>query len=92
MVEPTALGLAKAIGRPNTEARSKPASSSVSSGTIAQATSLPKLIQLANQLAEQAAPIDYAKIALVRQAVALGTYRTNPAEIADAMLRFGSAR
>jgi negative regulator of flagellin synthesis FlgM len=54
-----------------------------------QATSLPRLIQLANQLAEQDIPIDYAKIALVRQAVALGIFQTDPAAIADAMLKFG---
>jgi flagellar biosynthesis anti-sigma factor FlgM len=89
MVDSTALGPARPIGRLNSEARFKPASAPVKSETTTQATSLPKLIQLANQLAEQDIPIDYAKIAMVRQAVALGTFQTDPAAIAEAMLKFG---
>lgn len=89
MVDSTAIGPTGAIGRLSTGTSSKPVSQTISSGEIAQTKSLPKLIQLANELASQEAPIDYAKIALLRQAVALGTYRTDPGAIADSLLRFG---
>lgn len=91
MVEPTAIGPTGAIGRLSVGSGNKPVSHTISSGEIAHANSLPKLIRLASELAEQELPIDYAKIAIVRQAVALGTYRTDPTEIADAILRFGRA-
>lgn len=89
MVDSTAIGPTGAIGRLSSGTSSKPVSHTISSGEIAQARSLPKLIRLANELAEQELPIDYAKIAILRQAVALGTYKPDPVAIADAITRFG---
>jgi flagellar biosynthesis anti-sigma factor FlgM len=54
-----------------------------------QSASLPKLIRLAGDLANQGPPVDYARISEIRQAIALGTYRADPERIGDAMLRFG---
>jgi flagellar biosynthesis anti-sigma factor FlgM len=54
-----------------------------------QSASLPKLIRLAGDLANQGPPVDYARISEIRQAIALGTYRVDPERISDAMLRFG---
>ena len=54
-----------------------------------QSASLPKLIRLASDLANQGPPVDYARISEIRQAIALGTYRVDPERISDAMVRFG---
>lgn len=51
---------------------------------------LPKLIRMANDLAAQGPPIDTARIAGIRQAIALGSYRVDPTRIANAILGFGS--
>ncbi|MEK6638122.1 MAG: flagellar biosynthesis anti-sigma factor FlgM [Pseudomonadota bacterium] len=52
--------------------------------------SLPKLLTLASELANQGPPVDFAKIAQVRQAIALGTYRVSPEQTADAIASFGN--
>jgi negative regulator of flagellin synthesis FlgM len=88
MVDPTSFGPVKPVSRPAVEPSQKTVPSRVTSGAIAQASSLPQLIELASELASQEVPIDYAKIALVRQAVALGTYRIEPEKVADAMFGF----
>jgi flagellar biosynthesis anti-sigma factor FlgM len=54
----------------------------------AQTASLPKLVQMASVLAQQGTPIDYAKIAQIRHAIANGDYKIDTSRIADAMLRF----
>ncbi len=47
---------------------------------------LPKLMQMAAALAEQGAPIDFAKIAKVRHAIANGDYNIDANRIAAAMV------
>ncbi|MGB5077752.1 MAG: flagellar biosynthesis anti-sigma factor FlgM [Sphingorhabdus sp.] len=49
--------------------------------------SLSKLISLARTLADQGPPIDTAKIAQVRQAIADGSYQIDVEALANAMLR-----
>ena len=44
---------------------------------------------MANDLAAQGPPIDTARIAGIRQAIALGSYRVDPPKIANAILGFG---
>ena len=56
---------------------------------IVQSASLPKLILLAGDLANQDPPVNFARISEIRQAIALGTYRVDPEQISAAMLRFG---
>jgi anti-sigma28 factor (negative regulator of flagellin synthesis) len=50
--------------------------------------SRPKLVRLAAELASQGPPIDETKIARIRDGIALGTYRADPALIAEAMVRY----
>ncbi len=56
-------------------------------GTIRTAT-LPKLVSMAQELAAQGPPIDYAKISQLRQAMAVGAYRLDADRIAQALLGF----
>lgn len=53
--------------------------------------SLPKLIELARALTEQGPPVDYAKIAQIRQAIAQGEYHIDTEAIASAILRYGAS-
>ena len=50
--------------------------------------SLSKLISMARSLADQGPPIDGAKVARVRQALADGTYHVDVEALANAMLRY----
>lgn len=50
---------------------------------------LSKLVSMARALAEQGPPIDSAKVARVRQALADGTYHVDVEALASAMLRYG---
>lgn len=47
-----------------------------------------KLTRLANSLADQAPPVDVARVASLRTAIANGSYSVHPAIIASAMLDF----
>ncbi len=53
-------------------------------------TSLPKLIQIAAQLAQDGPPIDFVKIAQVRRAIADGSFQVCPDQIAEIMMQSGS--
>jgi flagellar biosynthesis anti-sigma factor FlgM len=53
-------------------------------------TSLSKLMHIAAQLAQDGPPIDFVKIAQVRRAIADGSYKINPDQIAEIMLHSGS--
>ncbi len=89
MVDSVSSGLAKAAPRrlpPTKEGVTLPTLASVK---IENIRSLPKLLSLASELASQGPPVDYAKIARVKEAIILGTYRVRPEAIADAILRFG---
>lgn len=65
--------------------------SAVAPGNTEPGKSLPKLIQLARELTEQGPPVDYAKIAQIRQAIAKGEYHIDTDAIASAILRYGAS-
>jgi flagellar biosynthesis anti-sigma factor FlgM len=90
MVDIVSAGFAKAAPRqlPAAVAKDGVAPPSVAPVNVERIKSLPKLVTLASALAEQGPPVDFAKIAQVRQAIALGTYRVNPEAIVEGMMRF----
>ena len=49
-------------------------------------TSLPQLLNIVAELVTHGPPVDHAKIAQLRQAIAFGSYRVDPDAIAGAML------
>ncbi|WP_428684821.1 flagellar biosynthesis anti-sigma factor FlgM [Sphingopyxis sp.] len=51
-----------------------------------------RLIRLASDLAAQAPPVDTARVAALRTAIAEGTYTADAKNIALAMLRFAQGR
>ena len=89
MVDSVSAGFVKAAPRqlPATSGTASAAATTVAPANVERIKSLPKLVSLANALAEQGPPVDFAKIAQVRQAIALGTYRIEPDKIAEAMTR-----
>ena len=56
---------------------------------IVSVSSVPKFASLAAELALQDIPIDYAKIAQIKQAISRGEYLLDPEKTALAMMRFG---
>lgn len=81
-VSAAALASAKSIET----AAIKPNKAALPSGTATLST----LINLARTLADQGPPIDTAKIAQVRQAIADGNYQVDVEALANAMLRYSS--
>jgi negative regulator of flagellin synthesis FlgM len=63
-------------------------SEAMSARTINTSASLPKLVNLAAELANVGPPVDYAKIAQVRQAIAQGDYLIDVDTIAHSMVGF----
>ena len=59
------------------------------SAKISQPVAVPlaRLTSLVKSLADEGPPVDHARIAQLRQAIASGHYRPDAAAIADAMLR-----
>lgn len=96
MVDPVgfhAVGRARAATDPAVSQPSPKATASVAaSAEFKAAPSLPKLVGMAQELAKAGPPIDYAKIAQIRQAIAQGTYEIDPSAIASAMLAYGRAQ
>ena len=90
MVDIVSTGFVKAAPRqlPATISKDSVTTPSVAAVNVESIKSLPKLVSLANELAEQGPPVDFAKIAQVRQAIALGTYRVSPDAIAEGIMRF----
>ena len=90
MVDIVSAGFAKAAPRqlPAATVKDGVATPNLAPVNVERIKSLPKLVTLASALAEQRPPVDFAKIAQVRQAIALGTYRVSPDAIAEGMMRF----
>jgi negative regulator of flagellin synthesis FlgM len=90
MVDIVSTGFVKAAPRqlPATISKESIATPNITPVNVERIKSLPKLVSLANELAEQGPPVDFAKIAQVRQAIALGTYRVSPEAIAEGIMRF----
>jgi negative regulator of flagellin synthesis FlgM len=71
--------------------RAAPAAMPVSD-QAGNAASLPTLLSLAAQLAEQGPPVDYPRIAQLRQAIADASYSVDPDRIAQSILAFHADR
>jgi len=63
-------------------------SETASARAIGASASLPKLVSLAADLAKAEPPVDYAKIAQLRQAIAQGDYLIDLDSIAHSMVGF----
>jgi negative regulator of flagellin synthesis FlgM len=78
-----AMAVTRAAREPTTEVRQ--------AGKPGTAPPLPKLVSLAADLAQQGPPIDYAKIAQVRQAIATGRQVIDLEATAAAIIDFDRA-
>lgn len=89
MVDPVNLGPVRSLPQsPRTSTAKAEARPSVSVQAEPTAPSLPKLIGLAADLAKQGPPVDYARIAQIRQAIAKGEYSVDADRIAHAMIGY----
>jgi negative regulator of flagellin synthesis FlgM len=89
MVDPVPLGPVSRTRIATAPAASAPRAAVSETGRQrSAAASLPRLVTLAADLAQQGPPIDYAKIAQVRQAIADGSYTIDPDRIARSILAF----
>ncbi|MES2290871.1 MAG: flagellar biosynthesis anti-sigma factor FlgM [Pseudomonadota bacterium] len=57
----------------------------------APSPSLSRLVSLANQLSSAPAPVDYAKIAQIRRAIADGSYQVDPDALAKSIVAYVSS-
>lgn len=63
-------------------------SATASARPVGASASLPKLVSLAADLAKAGPPVDYVKIAQLRQAIAQGAYSIDVDSIAHSMVGF----
>jgi negative regulator of flagellin synthesis FlgM len=90
MVDPVGFGPARPVqGRTNATTNAPPKVPR-NDAALVHAPSLPKLLSLATELAQQGPPVDAAKITQIRNAIAMGDYRVDPSLIADAMISYYS--
>lgn len=90
MVDPVSFGPLRPVEqrKPATaNAESKALVSLAGARHPTTAVSLSKLTAIACELAAGEPPVDFARIAQIRQAISLGGYRIDPSMIADAVLR-----
>jgi negative regulator of flagellin synthesis FlgM len=90
MVDPVSFGALRPIGQGRVaiaKDEAAQARTDMQTYTPAPSVSLSKLTAAARQLAEAGPPVDFAKIAQIRQAIANGSYQSDAEAIADAVLR-----
>ena len=90
MVDPISFGPLRSVEYRKTraaDAESKSAAPSVEAALPIPKFSLSKLTAMARELTDAGPPVDHARIAQIRQAISLGSYRIDPGAIADAVLR-----
>jgi negative regulator of flagellin synthesis FlgM len=75
---------------PSTDAKRRIATLTPAPEAVGASANLPRLVTLAADLARQGPPVDYARIAQIRQAIAEGSYKIDPAKIAAAIVTFHS--
>ena len=96
MVDPVSFGPLRSAGQYSVAAAkggTVSAKPGIEPEPITQPVSLSKLAAAARELAEAGPPVDYAKIAQIRHAIANSSYQTDAEAIADAVLRhYGNAR
>lgn len=91
MADPLSIGPTNPIrGRPEFNHKTKAEAPSPAKVEVAHSRSLPKLVKLASDLAKQGAPVDFVKIAQIRQAIANDSYTIDPRRIAESMVMFGN--
>jgi negative regulator of flagellin synthesis FlgM len=89
MVDPINFGPIRPVNNQASPAQAKKATTIVPKTPSHEGiVTLPKLLGLANELASQGPPIDSAKIAEIRTAIASGSYKVKPQEVANAMLAY----
>lgn len=90
MVDPVSFGPLRPVEHRKTVAANAEHRSGTTAVKTEQATptfSLSKLTATARELSDAGPPVDHARIAQIRQAISLGSYRLDPSAIADAVLR-----
>ena len=91
MVDPVSFSpLARVRASSDAAVSRQPVVASAKTDAPSAASNLPKLVALATELARQGPPIDYVRIAQIRQDIAQGTSLIDPDAIAKAMMSFGS--
>jgi flagellar biosynthesis anti-sigma factor FlgM len=88
MVENIILGPLKPVQNAKTGGSGLRPSTTQPKPVQVQNPTLPKLVRMANDLAAMGPPVDAARIAEIRQAIATGNYPVNPGAIADVILGF----
>jgi flagellar biosynthesis anti-sigma factor FlgM len=89
MVDPVALWPVKSVSKSVTDDGTRTThAQAVSSPTRVMAAGLPKLVNMTTELAKAGPPMDHAKIAQLRQAIAHGEYSQDVDAIAHSMIRF----
>ncbi len=89
MVDPVSLGPARPVqSRTHMVAKAESFSPRQNAVQSHPGPSLPRLVSLAAELASQGPPVDEARIAHIRNAIALGTYKIDPALIGIAILSY----
>ena len=89
MVDPVTLWPIRSVPKSMADESVRTAhAQAVSTPTRAPAAGLPKLVNLTTELANAGPPMDHAKIAQLRQAIAHGEYSHDIDAIADSMIRF----
>jgi flagellar biosynthesis anti-sigma factor FlgM len=73
--------------RPSEDAAMQPKTENPSSDRAVRAAPIAKLSQIARELSEGEPPIDHARIAQIRSAIASGKMQVEPNILADAILR-----
>lgn len=89
MVDPVSFGPLRPIGQRGLAApKGEVADGGIAASAVqASPVSLSKLTAAARALAQAGPPVDYARIAQIRQAIATGGYRPDAEAIANAVLR-----
>lgn len=85
MVDSVSFGTA----RPVTQSRMVATEAPTSKKTDAAPLTISRNLSLASALAQMGPPFDASKVALLKAAIASGTYQINLGDIADAIVRFG---
>ena len=89
MVDPVTLWPTRPVSRSVKDDGARAArTETMSARDIVTGQSLPKLVNLATELSKAGPPVDFVKIALVRQAIAQGDYSVDVDRIAHAMVGF----
>jgi negative regulator of flagellin synthesis FlgM len=88
MVDPLSFGSISARS-PLQASRSAAVRPPVQQNEHAATAATPVLRRLAADLASQGPPVDYAKIAQLRQAIATGKYEVDPQVISRSIMAFG---